>query len=137
MPKRSRNRSSSLLNRPKRGRHIRAPLADPNNKTNLKNTTTNNSVISTSNTEENEYSNTKVVGNDTIPNLVDDDDDIDSAPGVPEDDILMKRNHLKSLTHSHRWSVYHLFRYKYEGMYPDEESKDLYTYWLADPCGWT
>ena len=57
------------------------PLDDPNNKSNVINATTNDNVISTSNTEENEYSNTQILDND-IPNLVDDEDD--SALGVSE-----------------------------------------------------
>ncbi len=135
MPKRSKNRMGGLSIRYKKGRYIRAADRDMDN--NINTSTINERNDSNTN-------NTDVISNDiVVENVINTSDLVlsndedqqqtgthndDCVPVVSDDETKQVKYDKKEFTRSTRWTVYHLFRHKYNGMYP-KDGMDLYQHW--------
>ena len=132
MPKRSRNRMSSLSVHNKKGRYLRNDVV---NRTNISEENNNNTNDILNNNNDNELLLNVLEPVTNVSNLKDYDEEEyvptdDSVPVVIEDKITQQQNDKRGLLQSTRWTVNHLFRYKYNGMFPDD-GKDLNQHWFG------
>ena len=112
----------------------RSILNNDDNSVNSDNGNTDNVIISNSNSSSSNYNNSNVltIDNETTTNIISDNEDIhDEDAPIVEIDFMMEMKLLKQMKQeSHRWSVFNLFIFKYNGLSPPD-NLDLYQYWIG------